>query len=115
MTSEPEYVTAQARLVAQMVKNMPEMQEAWPPSPGQEDPLEKRMATLSSIIAWRVPQRSLTDYSLWSPKELCMTDRLTHTHAHCRIIKRLNVSALNTDIHRTSKNPHAHCPFLPSV
>ena len=42
-------------LVAQTVKNLPAMQETWVPSRGQEDPLEKGMATLSSILAWRVP------------------------------------------------------------
>ena len=44
-----------ASLVAHMVKNLPAMQETWVPSLGQEDPLEKRMATHSSILAWRIP------------------------------------------------------------
>ena len=44
-----------ASLVAQMVKNLPAMQEPGVQSPGQEDPLEKEMATHSSIIAWRMP------------------------------------------------------------
>ena len=39
-----------------MVKNMPAMQEAWVRSLGQEDPLEKEMATHSSILAWRIPR-----------------------------------------------------------
>ena len=38
-----------------MVKNSPAMQETWVQSLGQEDPLEKGMATHSSILAWRVP------------------------------------------------------------
>ena len=42
-------------LVAQMVKNLPAMQEAWVQSLGREDPLEKGMATHSSILAWRIP------------------------------------------------------------
>ena len=42
-------------LVAQTVKNPPAMQEAWVRSLGQEDPLEKEMATHSSILAWRIP------------------------------------------------------------
>ena len=42
-------------LVAQMVKNLPAMQETWVRSLGQEDPLEKGMATHSSILAWRIP------------------------------------------------------------
>ena len=44
-----------ASLVAQTVKNLPAMWEAWVWSLGQEDPLEKEMATHSSILAWRIP------------------------------------------------------------
>ena len=42
-------------MVAQTVKNQPAMQETWVPSLGQEDSLEKGMATCSSILAWRIP------------------------------------------------------------
>ena len=44
-----------ASLVAQMVKNLPAMQETWVRSLDQEDPLEKKMSTFSSILAWRIP------------------------------------------------------------
>ena len=44
-----------ASLVAQIVKNLPAMQETQVQSLGQEDPLEKEMATHSSILAWRIP------------------------------------------------------------
>ena len=44
-----------ASLVAQMVKNLPAMQETQVQSLGQENPLEKGMATHSSILAWRIP------------------------------------------------------------
>ena len=44
-----------ATLVAQMLKNPPAMQETWVQSLGWEDPLEKGMATHSSILAWRIP------------------------------------------------------------
>ena len=44
-----------ASLVAQMVKNRPVMQEIWIQSLGWEVPLEKEMATHSSILAWRIP------------------------------------------------------------
>jgi len=44
-----------ASLVAQLVKNPPAMQESWVRFLGCEDPLEKRMATHSSILAWRIP------------------------------------------------------------
>ena len=40
-----------------MLKNLPVKQEAWVRSLGQEDPLEKGMATHSSILAWRIPWR----------------------------------------------------------
>ena len=40
--------------VAQMVKNLPAMQETRVRILGQEDPLEKRMATHSSVLAWRI-------------------------------------------------------------
>ena len=43
-------------LVAQMVQNLPAMQETWVRSLGQEQPLEKGMATHSSILAWRIPR-----------------------------------------------------------
>ena len=42
-------------LVAQTVKHLPAMQETWVQSLGLEDPLEKEMATHSSILAWRIP------------------------------------------------------------
>ena len=45
----------QASLVAQTVKNPPAVQEIWVQSLGWEDPLEKGMATYSSILAWRIP------------------------------------------------------------
>ena len=45
-----------ASLVAQTVKSLPVMQETGVPSLGQEDPLEKKMATHSSILAWKIPR-----------------------------------------------------------
>ena len=48
-------VTFWASQVAQLVKNLPAMQETWVRSLGCEDPLEKRKATHSSILAWRIP------------------------------------------------------------
>ena len=44
-----------ASLVAQLVKNMPAMQETWVQPLGWEDTLEKGKATHSSILAWRIP------------------------------------------------------------
>ena len=48
-------VHLEASLVVQMVKNLPVMQESSVQSLGQEDPQEKRMATHSNIVAWRIP------------------------------------------------------------
>ena len=45
----------QASLVPHMVKNLPEMQETWVQSLGSEGPLDKGMATHSTILAWRNP------------------------------------------------------------
>ena len=47
-------VYPQAVLVAQMVKNLPAMQGTWIRPMGLKDPLEKDMATHSSILAWRI-------------------------------------------------------------
>ena len=41
--------------MSQMVKNLPTMQKIWVQSLGREDPLEKGMATHSSILAWTIP------------------------------------------------------------
>ena len=57
-------------LVAQLVKNLPTVQETWVQSLGWEDPLEKGKATHSSILVWRIPRL----YSPWGPKESDMTE-----------------------------------------
>ena len=44
-----------AKYVTQMVKNLPAVDETLVRFLGQEDPLEKKMATHSSILAWRIP------------------------------------------------------------
>ena len=71
-----------ASLVAQMVKNLPAMRETWVQSPGQEDALEKGMATPPVFLPGEFHgQRSLTGYSPWGHKESDMTERLsTYTH-----------------------------------
>ena len=49
-----ELCTRRASLVTQLVNNPPAMWETWVQSLGWENPLEKEMATLSSILAWRI-------------------------------------------------------------
>ena len=51
------YMYMWASLMAQVVKNLHSLLENWVLSLGQKDPLEKRMATHFSILAWRIPQR----------------------------------------------------------
>ena len=58
-----------ASLVAQLIKNLPAVQETWVQSLGWED-LEKGMATHSSILAWRIP------WTVYSCKELDTTEQL---------------------------------------
>ena len=56
-SSESNYIIItydNASLVAQMVKNLPAVQETQVQSLGREDPLEKEMATHSSILTWRI-------------------------------------------------------------
>ena len=61
-----------------MVKNLPAMQEAGIQSLGQKDPLEKGMATHSSILAWRILwTEELVGYSPWDHKESDITEWLT--------------------------------------
>ena len=69
---------SRASLVAQMLKNLPALQETQVQSLGHEDPLEKEMASHSSILAWRIlcteePGRLQS----WGRKELDETERLT--------------------------------------
>ena len=77
-----------ACLVAQMVKNLLAMQETqemqvW--SPGWKDPLQQRMATHSSILAWRIPwtEEPSGQQSMGSQKVNWVTN--THTHGYMYI------------------------------
>ena len=64
--------------MAQVVKNLPAMQETLVWSLGQEDPLEKGMATIPVFLPGNFhEQRSLVGYSPWSCKESDMTEQLT--------------------------------------
>ena len=74
------YIYGRDSQVAQTVKNLPTRWEPWVQSLGWKDPLEKEMATHSSILAWRTHgQRSLAGYSLWGHRE---SDTTEHTHVY---------------------------------
>ena len=68
-----------------MVKNLPAVWKTWVLSLGQEDPLEKGMASYSSILAFgkSYGQRSLVGYSPWGHKELATTE---HAGTHVNLI-----------------------------
>ena len=69
------HIMERASLVAQMIQNLPAMWETQVQSLGREYPLEKEMATHSSILAWKIPgQRSLADYSPRGHKESDTTE-----------------------------------------
>ena len=59
--------------MAQLVKNLPAMQETWVQFPGWEDPLEKEKATHSNILAWRIP---------WGHKESDTAERISLSIIH---------------------------------
>ena len=63
--------------MVQKVKNLSTMQETQVRPLGWEDPLEKGMATLSSMLAWRIPWIEEPSGLLWGRKELGMTEQLT--------------------------------------
>ena len=72
-------------MVAQTVKNLPEMQETWVQSLVREDPLEKEMATHSGILAWRISwleEPGGGGYSSWVCKESDMSNQLTLTYVY---------------------------------
>ena len=77
--------------MAQKLKHLPVMQETWVQSLGWEDPLEKEMATHSSILAWRIPwTEELGGLQSTGRKESYITERLN------------NNSRLN--LHQTARN-----------
>ena len=92
-------ITIWASLIAQLVKHLPAMQETWVRSLGQEDPLEKEMATHSSILAWRIPwTEKLGGLQSTGHKESDMTERL-HFHFHFQVahlVKNLPANAGDT-------------------
>ena len=68
-----------ASLVAEMLKDLPAVQETWLPSLGPEDALEKEMATHSRMLAWRIPwTEEPMGCSPRGRKESDTTKRLTH-------------------------------------
>ena len=70
---------------------------------GQEDPLEKELATHSSILAWRIPwTEEPVGYSLCGPKESDTTEQLKHIHTdvyHIFIVMYKNMYFIHKNMH----------------
>ena len=75
----PDKQDYRASLVAQLVKNLLAMRETWVQSLGWEDPLEKGIATRSSIVAWKIHGL----YRLWGGKDSDTTEQLSRNQ-ECR-------------------------------
>ena len=85
-------VCVQTHIVTQMVKSLPAVQDTRVQSLGQEGPLEKGMATHSSILVWKIPwTEESAGPNPWGHKESDTTELLTHTHTHTRVCMRVRV------------------------
>ena len=73
---------------------MQKAQETKVQSLSQEDPLEDKMVTHSSILVWEIPW-SLSGYSPWGHKELDMTEKL-HTHAQMLLFIQISTWTLES-------------------
>ena len=79
-------------LVAQMLKNLPAMQETWIPPLGLEDPLEREWQPTPVFLPGEFhEQRSLAGYSPWGCKELDMTERLTHFYSKVHFLRCIHI------------------------
>ena len=86
------------------------MQEMWVLSLGQENPLEKKMATHSSILAWKIP------WNLVSPQGCRVRDDWARTYAHTPLCFSNLVHTLLTQldsVHTCVSLPCRTCPFVP--
>ena len=92
-------------LVAQMEKNLPAMRETGIQSLGWEDPLQKGMATHSSILAWRIPWTEEPGrlHSPWGHKESDTTEQLIHTHTYTHTHTHTHTHRAYTASHKRGK------------
>ena len=76
------YIYVWASLVAQLVKNLPAVQETWVQSLGWEDPLENKMATHSSTLAWKISWTEEPGGLQSMGSQRIGHDRATNTYLH---------------------------------
>ena len=81
-----------ASLVVQMIKNLPAMQETW--IRGWEDPLEKGMATHSTVLAWTVPWTEEPGELQSTTERLILSLAHTHTHTHTHTQGALHIAEM---------------------
>ena len=84
------------------------MQETWVWSLGWEDPLEKGMASHSSILAWKIPwTEEPGGLQSMGRRESDMIEWLTHTHTPVRVC--LEVQAQPSEVNKNGCTPSSHC------
>ena len=94
--------------MAQTVKNLPSMQEVRVRSLGQEDPLEKEVATHSSILSWRIPM----DREAWQAiVHGAAKSRTSLNDSHTRVLYDVDMNSL-FDICSKNNLFHSGLPFL---
>ena len=91
--------TLGASLVAQMVKNLPAMQETWVQTLGREDPLEKEMATYSSILPWRIPWTEEPGRLQSMGSQRVGHNWVTNTHSRVSVCTHTHTQAYSKDHH----------------
>ena len=103
---------------AQRLKNLPAKEETWVQSLGQKDPLEKEKATLSSILAWRIPwiEEPGELYSSWGCERV--RHDLVTKQQHVRFIFNLRKGKTSKELNSMSsliaiwENPHTHTIYI---
>ena len=93
--------STRASLVAQMANHLPAMWETWVWSLGQEDPLEKEMATHSSTLPWKIPWTEEPGrLNPWDCKEPDTAEQL-HWFTGCMVLQTISESKYIQRIHIT--------------
>ena len=121
-SSWPRDQTHVSRIAGKFFTSWATMQKTWVWALGQEDPLEKRMATHSSILAWRIlwTEEHGRLQSMWSQRagHDWVTNRHTHTHTHTlhRWMMRIKLNKLTHGVlwtlPDTQQVPHKHWECL---
>ena len=100
--------------VGQMIKSLPEVQETQVQSLGQEDPLDKGMATQSSILAWRIPWvKEPGGPTVHGVTELDPTEQLTLSLSTCQGERQRLPRVPGSELHSQAWTPLLRLPPAP--